>query len=128
LSQTPYRILVVDDEPLIARAIKRALAPYVVQIANDGEEALAALARNTFDAILCDLMMPRVSGADLYAHIEKNYPHLLNRIVFMTGGAFSDWSQRFLESVSCPVMEKPFRPLQLRECIESVAKKGRRNR
>src|SRR5690606_31471433 len=123
-----YRVLVVDDEPLIARAIKRALAPFVVHIANDGEEALAALAGNTFDAILCDLMMPRVSGADLYAHIEENYPHLLGRIVFMTGGAFSEWSQRFLESVSCPVMEKPFQPLQLRECIESVAKKSRRNR
>lgn len=128
LSPTPYRVLVVDDEPLIARAIKRALAPFVVHIANDGEEALAALAGNTFDAILCDLMMPRVSGADLYAHIEENYPHLLGRIVFMTGGAFSEWSQRFLESVSCPVMEKPFQPLQLRECIESVAKKSRRNR
>lgn len=128
LSPTPYRVLVVDDEPLIARAIKRALAPFIVHIANDGEEALATLANHTFDAILCDLMMPRISGADLYAHIERNLPHLLNRIVFMTGGAFSEWSQQFLESVNCPVLEKPFQPLQLRECIESVAKKTRRNR
>src|SRR5690606_40072572 len=68
-----YRVLVVDDEPLIARAIKRALAPFVVHIANDGEEALAALAGNTFDAILCDLMIDRKSTRLNSSHVKISY-------------------------------------------------------
>lgn len=127
LLHSPYRVLVVDDEPMIARAIKRALDPFVVQVATDGIDALTALENEPeFDVILCDLMMPRISGADLFRRIEEQNPHLTKRFVFMTGGAFADWSQRFLETVERPIIEKPFQPSQLRKCIESVARQARR--
>lgn len=127
LLQAPYRVLVVDDEPLIARAIKRALDPFVVQVAGDGAEAMAALESGPdFDVILCDLMMPRVTGADLFQQVQQRFPRLTNRFVFMTGGAFADWSQRFLEEAKRPIIEKPFQPSQLRRSIEAVARRARR--
>lgn len=127
LLQAPYRVLVVDDEPLIARAIKRALDPFVVQVASDGAEAMSALENGPdFDVILCDLMMPRVTGADLFQQVQQRFPRLTNRFVFMTGGAFADWSQRFLEEAKRPIIEKPFQPSQLRLSIEAVARRARR--
>lgn len=127
LLQAPFRVLVVDDEPLIARAIRRALGTFVVHVASDGEDALSVIAKGEeFDVILCDLMMPRVSGADLFQRVEREHPSLAKRFVFMTGGAFADWSQRFLDTVDRPIIEKPFQPAQLRKCIESVARKSRR--
>lgn len=128
LLQSPYRVLVVDDEPMLARAVKRALDPFIVQVATDGEEALALLdSEPEFDVILCDLMMPRVSGAELFRRISLQNPHLSKRFVFMTGGAFADWSQRFLDTVERPIIEKPFQPAQLRKCIETVARQARRS-
>jgi PAS domain S-box-containing protein len=128
LLQSPYRVLVVDDEPMLARAVKRALDPFVVHVASDGQEALAVLeSEPEFDVILCDLMMPRISGADLFRRISLQNPHLSKRFVFMTGGAFADWSQRFLDTVDRPIIEKPFQPAQLRKCIESVARQARRS-
>ena len=127
LLQSPYRVLVVDDEPMLARAVKRALDPFVVQVATDGQEALTVIETEPeFDVILCDLMMPRISGADLFHKVSLQHPHLSQRFVFMTGGAFADWSQRFLETVERPIIEKPFQPAQLRRCIESVAREARR--
>lgn len=129
LLQAPYRILVVDDEPLIARAIKRALGGFAVHVASDGAEALAVIEEGPeFDVILCDLMMPRLSGADLFALVRERFPHFTPRFVFMTGGAFADWGQHFLDAAHRPVIEKPFQPSQLRKCIESVAKKVRLTR
>src|SRR5690606_32530132 len=88
LLQSPYRVLVVDDEPMLARAVKRALDSFAVEVVTDGEEALALLENEpTFDVILCDLMMPRVSGAELFRRVSSQNPHLSQRFVFMTGGA-----------------------------------------
>jgi two-component system, cell cycle sensor histidine kinase and response regulator CckA len=104
------------------------LDPFIVQVATDGQEALALLdSEPEFDVILCDLMMPRVSGAELFRRISLQNPHLSKRFVFVTGGAFADWSQRFLDTVERPIIEKPFQPAQLRKCIESVARQARRS-
>ncbi len=129
LMQAPFRVLVVDDEPLIVRAIKRVLSQCTVQTAADGGEAMALLAsEQTYDVILCDLMMPRVSGPELFQHVSEHYSHLLPSFVFMTGGAFSDWSRQFLQTAGCPVITKPFEPNELRTCVEKTAVSARRRR
>lgn len=129
LSQAPFKVLVVDDEALIVRAIKRVLNQCSVQTASDGGEAMAVLANDeTFDVVLCDLMMPRVSGPELFQHVSDKYPSLLPSFVFMTGGAFSDWSRQFLQTSGCPVITKPFEPNELRSCVEKTALRVRRRR
>ena len=73
-----------------------------------GVEALALLAADSdFDSVICDLMMPKVDGKSLYDSIKKEDPELADRIVFMSGGAFTPRLRRFAASVSNPVLQKP---------------------
>jgi CheY-like chemotaxis protein len=72
-------------------------------------EALSAIRTDpTFDVIFCDLMMPGMSGIDLFAFVREQHPGLEGRIVFMTGGAFTPRAVEFLASVDNRRLEKPF--------------------
>jgi len=103
------RILVVDDEPAIANALRELLAPeHVVSSAISAREALDAMAREDFDVVFCDLMMPGTSGMDLFERIRVQKPGFERRIVFMTGGAFTSRAAEFLSSVDNRRLEKPF--------------------
>jgi len=73
-----------------------------------GAEALALLASDPeFDSIVCDLMMPRVDGKSFYEAVRAETPELAERIVFMSGGAFTPRLRKFAASVSNPVLQKP---------------------
>jgi nitrogen-specific signal transduction histidine kinase len=113
------RILVVDDDPIISTAIQRILTDqHQVSVVLSGREALKLLHSNPeFDLILCDLMMPEVSGIDLYQELRRSLPLLSSRMVFLTGGAYTPEAVRFLNSVGNPRLEKPFNPLDLRSLI-----------
>ena len=102
-------VLIVDDEVLFAHSLRRLLAAeHDVTIASSGHEALAQIrAGARFDAILCDLMMPEMTGAELHASLGEVAPELTARMIFITGGAFSPASQAFLERVSNQCFEKP---------------------
>jgi signal transduction histidine kinase len=115
------RILAVDDEALLLKAYRRMLGDmHDVQTAVGAQEALRVLASDRrFDAILCDLQMPDVSGAELYATVRLRYPGLAERFIFVTGGAFSTDAKRFLEESACSVINKPFRVEELLTMIES---------
>ena len=103
------RILVIDDEHLIASALKRGLKDHVVSVVTSGRQAVEILAVNqAFDLILCDLMMPELTGMDVYAWIRTQHPGLEERVVFMTGGIFTPRAQEFLARVSNQRIEKPF--------------------
>lgn len=103
------RVLVVDDDPLVLRSLTRVLArDFEVAAARNGREALDLVrAGGTFDAMLCDLMMPELSGIELHELLERDDPELARRTVFLTGGAFSGRAQTFLEAVGQPHLEKP---------------------
>ncbi|BDG05451.1 ATP-binding protein [Anaeromyxobacter oryzae] len=113
------RLLVVDDDALVLRALVRSLSrAYVVETASSAPEALARLdAGERFDAVLCDLMMPQVTGMELHAHIAARDPALASRMVFITGGAFSDAASRFLAETRNAWVEKPFEAARLEEAI-----------
>jgi PAS domain S-box-containing protein len=103
------RILVVDDELPIANTLRELLAPvHEVVAATSGAEALAALEAAEFDVVFCDLVMPGMSGMDLYQRIRAERPSLAPRVVFMTGGAFTERNADFLSSVENLRVEKPF--------------------
>ncbi len=102
------RILVVDDEPLVAGLLSRMLASdHEVCVATSAGEALALIEENVFDAIVCDVMMPGTTGMDLYTIVRAKSPPLAERIVFVTGGAFVPRVAEFLSSVNNPKLDKP---------------------
>jgi PAS domain S-box-containing protein len=113
------RILVIDDEELILRGVKRSLSDEhdVVTVAA-AKEALALCARGeTFDLILCDLMMPDMTGPDLHRELSRVAPEQASRIIFLTGGAFTEKARQFLSSPPKEHIEKPFDATNLRAIV-----------
>lgn len=103
-------ILVVDDEPLIAQTFARSLTAkgYTVRATSSPHDALTLLETASYDLIICDLMMPEMTGMELFARIEQARPELAARFMFATGGAFSEEARSLLERTSQPTLDKPF--------------------
>ena len=73
-----------------------------------GADALALLSKkDNFELILCDLMMPEIDGPQVYASLMASAPHIAQRIVFCTGGAFTTRTRAFLEAIENEIVEKP---------------------
>lgn len=104
------RILVVDDDAAICTAIRRTLGrKHQVLTTTSGAEAIDRIrAGERFDLILCDLMMPVVTGMEVHAAIASVAPDQAERMVFLTGGAFTPAARDFLERVSNERFDKPF--------------------
>jgi CheY-like chemotaxis protein/two-component sensor histidine kinase len=113
------RVLVIDDEAMIGRAIERSLSrEHDVVVAESGDLALRRFrAGERFDVILCDLMMPHVTGMDLYDALVELDRKQADCIVFMTGGAFTERSREFVAKVTNLRIEKPFELTRLRELV-----------
>ncbi len=114
------RVLVVDDEPLVGRAVWRMLAPHHdVVVLTSARAALDRLAvdAGSFDVVLCDIMMPDMTGMELHVQLSELAPGLAARTIFLTGGAFTPTAGRFLERIPNPRLEKPFEPQALRDLV-----------
>ncbi len=122
ISSRRGRILAVDDEPLVARAIRRALEPmHEVVIETTAKGALDRLVSGErFDLVICDLMMPEKSGMDLHADLNAAHPAIAERIVFLSGGAFTPKARAFLDVVRNPILEKPFDSNALRAFVDGL--------
>lgn len=119
------RVLIVDDENFLARGLRRALSPHETLSVGDGRAALALLRRDSnFDVVLCDLMMPGLSGAQLYEAACQLAPDLGERFIFMTGGAFLEDSQEFIQGVGLPVLQKPFDVARVLDWIDRITAKS----
>jgi CheY-like chemotaxis protein len=115
------RVLLVDDEPTILRAYKRALGGHDVALASDGTEALAAIhQRSDFDLVLCDITMPAMNGMQLFEHVRRESPALAARFVFATAGSTQRYVEDFLATVPNRVLEKPFEMRILRDLIAAL--------
>jgi nitrogen-specific signal transduction histidine kinase len=111
------RLLLIDDEPLVLRSLRRMLSEHHVDTARGGGDALELLGhQQDYDLIFCDLMMPEMDGTVFYAELERSMPELLGRIVFCSGGAFTTRTKEFVEHLSRPLVEKPL----TRESFERV--------
>ncbi len=110
------RILVIDDEQHVALAVARVLrGQHDVTVMTDARVALAQIAAGAFfDVIFCDLMMPSVSGMDVYESLAAANPDQAMRMVFMSGGTFSERSTEFLENTANVHIAKPFAVESLR--------------
>lgn len=112
------RILVVDDDDRVAQVTARALRGYDVEVAPDGRAALERIrGGQVFDLVLCDLMMPGMTGMELFRAIADTDPELAERFVFMSGAAFSADARSFVESTARPMLHKPFALSALRTTV-----------
>jgi PAS domain S-box-containing protein len=115
------RVLVVDDEPIVAGSLARALAlHHDVVTATSAAAALAELATVAFDVIICDVMMPDMSGIELFQTLEERDPDQARRVIFVTGGAFTAKERTFLESRPWRTIEKPFELGALHNAVKGV--------
>jgi len=116
------RVLVVDDEPELCAVVRRLLrSEHEVVCYLDARDALACLEQDAaFDVIICDIMMPHMSGLEFYERLREEHWDLASRTVFMTGGALHAPAEQFLRTVQNQVLEKPFETHALREALAQV--------
>ncbi|HEX8789983.1 MAG TPA: response regulator [Polyangiaceae bacterium] len=115
---TRARVLVVDDEPVLGRAISRGLREHDVVVVTTGNDALALFeSGERFDVVLCDLMMPSMPGFDLHDQLRLLAPDQADRMVFMTGGATTTRAREFVASRSDVVLQKPVSMDTVRETV-----------
>jgi CheY-like chemotaxis protein len=112
-------ILVIDDEEAVIRAIQRVLGTqHRVTAYSHAAEALKTIAAGArYDLIISDLVMPEMTGMDFYEELTRAAPEQAERVVFLTGGAFTARAREFLDRVAATCLDKPFNPQALRELV-----------
>jgi CheY-like chemotaxis protein len=114
------QLLVVDDEEAVLRIVKRVLVKdHEVTTASSAKQALTLCEDGaTFDLILCDLMMPDMTGMDLHRELARLAPEQAERMIFLTGGAFTTNARNFLADALKEQIEKPFDSANLRAIVQ----------
>lgn len=113
------RVLVIDDEPMLARIIAELLSDtYDVEVATHGKEAIdRILAGGRYDVIFCDVSMPGIHGLDVHAAVARARPEQAARFVFMSGGVSDPVLWHRLEALPNLLVEKPCACHRLREIV-----------
>lgn len=117
------RVAVIDDDPMVCRSLTRLIQGQhdVVAFTSPREALDEMFGGRRFDAVLCDVMMPEMSGIEVYQLLHENDPEQATRLVFVTGGAFSAEARGFLEAGQHRVVEKPATQLTLLRAIARVS-------
>jgi DNA-binding response OmpR family regulator len=115
-------ILLVDDDKQLASALQWILADenFLVDVAHDGEEAILKLKVNDYDAVICDLMMPRLRGDEVYFKATEMRPKLSDRFVFITGFVADPKISNFLTKHEVKYLVKPFPVQRLINCVKEL--------
>lgn len=117
------RILCIDDEPSVGRLIARFLRKaHDVVVETDGEQAIERIeGGERYDAIICDLMMPVMSGIDFFDRLKVLDPALAQRCGFITGGVFTERARSFVEGLPVThLVRKPFQPKNIAALVERL--------
>ncbi len=128
--KTATRVLVVEDEPTVARLISDVLEDegFQVEALLDGYEALERAARAPYDLVICDMKMPGLGGQHFYETLACMGSPLSKRFLFVTGDVLSSHTQEFLERHNLPHVAKPFRVEELTEKVRRVLAEVRPNK
>lgn len=116
------RVLVIDDEVQIGRIVARMLDKHadVVHVPRAREGLSHLTSAEAFDVVLCDLMMPEMTGIELYEHLQRVAPSVLSRVHFMSGGAFTPRAHEFLEALARPCIDKPLTRARLMSLLAAA--------
>jgi two-component system NtrC family sensor kinase len=118
-------ILVVEDEPTVARLIADVLIEegHDVDAVLDSQEGLARLSRNRYNAIICDLRMPRLDGQAFYESLVRAGSPLRDKILFITGDTLAPRTRDFLDPLNLPHLDKPFLLEELKIAVNRLLEK-----
>lgn len=117
------RVLVVEDDPMLGQTVRRILeGEHDVTVVRGARAALDRIEAGEWDVILSDLMMPQMTGMQLHDEVARTRPDLVPRMVFMTGGAFTEQARAFLARVANPRIEKPVEIAALRSTVNSIVR------
>ena len=116
-------VLLVEDESANRLALARVLesAGFQVSLAADGMAAFNEIARQEFDVIVCDLRMPVLGGQGFYEQLERDFPQMAGRVLFITAYVGDSKIKDFLAVTGQPVLEKPFPTAQLVDAVRQIA-------
>jgi signal transduction histidine kinase len=122
----PKRILVIDDEPDIAEILVDILSPagHHVDVASDGAAGLERVTRQSYDLVLSDTKMPVLDGMGFYRELERRFPALCRRLIFVTGDVLDREKREFLEATGAPFLAKPFDVAEARRLVHRLLVKG----
>ena len=122
------QILVVDDDPVFSRTIRRSLKPHEVKTCGAASEAQGLLLDPTYspDLVLCDVFLPGANGHTLHARVAKLRPEIAQRFVFVTGGALGKDEAEYLRSSGCSTLFKPVELKSLLELLEDPSPESTR--
>jgi DNA-binding NtrC family response regulator len=120
------RVLLLEDDEMLKNAIKEYLEVnfYEVVAVSNGAEGVRAVLKQEFDAIVCDMMMPKLPGDMFYTAIERMRPHLCRRFIFITGHRGNPKINDFIKQVKGSMLAKPFRMDDLIEAVATVELKA----
>ena len=115
-------ILVVDDDDEIRSVLPRCLAAlgFEVAAAADGGEALSLLEGRGYDAVICDLTMPKMNGADLFCQCRERWPEVARRFIFLSGSSGDLPVVKAATVTGQPFLQKPCRLAEIRAAIEQL--------
>jgi two-component system NtrC family sensor kinase len=116
------RALIIDDERDLAELLAEMLERegFVVEVAFDGEHALAELERHSYDVVLSDVRMPDLDGPALLRRLQSEWPALAKRLIFFTGDTVGLGTGSALDKLGRPVIEKPISPEELRRVVQAT--------
>ena len=119
-------VLLIDDDALVTRALVRRVKEHRFTTVTGGREALGLLAGGArFDAIVCDLMMPDLTGMDVHEEVRRAFPGIEERMIFMTGGTFTARAVKFRADLPNRFLDKPIDVKAFRDAIATVANASR---
>lgn len=117
----PKKILIVDDEPTVAKTVKFILDAdgFQTEVVFNGEECLKRLEREKFDAVLLDIMMPKMNGWQVFDEIRKKHPEI--KVAFLTVIKYSEAMREKLEKDGLSgFITKPFENESLVERVKQI--------
>lgn len=116
------RVLIVEDEPIIAEVCKRVLAAdgFEVDVAGNGRSGRFKLDEGRYDAVIIDLLMLVVDGRQLLEYIKERQPGILEKVIMTSGEILGEDTAAFIASCGRPFLRKPFSPRELRETVQRV--------
>jgi two-component system, NtrC family, sensor kinase len=119
------RVLVIDDEPVLLRGLKRSLSEHDVMTATSVNQGIQLYGSHEFDIVFCDLMMPELNGLDFYTRLSALGPNHSQRLVLMTGGVFADRLGCSLSDIPSPCILKPFKHGEIERLISEALERQR---
>ncbi|HEU5169814.1 MAG TPA: response regulator [Gemmatimonadales bacterium] len=124
------RILVIEDESALRRALERALRSFGYEAASAGDprSAYALLSEGRFDALVLDIRLPHTLGDAFYFAVVRQWPELRGRIVLMSGDPWSGSETWPPELHGCPMLAKPFTLDTLARTLAAVFDDGSERR